>query len=273
MARTAQGRTDVRQTRKDAWKRTLELWKPGIVLFLLTQLPLVLITLLASKEMLDAINAPDQNTSRMLAGVSYLFFIIFNTVLYVLIIRLFLVGRNDFLKLPFARLAGNSGLLILKSFQILFVYLLALLPAAIIGLALAIIPWLRLIGAVLIFIYMLFLMGFMMTLVVRFMPALMGTTVNHSVGIRDAWRRMKGHTRSIIATLIPAILFSIVLVMVLGFFFSPDQISTVEEYFVLLRKELIALLLLTPLMYLYVGYVVAVFCEIYKDEWSVPLKV
>jgi|GEM_PF-4473359 len=285
MAIKDDGRLAVRETLKLAWGDVMSHWKRGLALLLLLYIPTILLYAAGLAKWLFLGNAGPW-TQMLVALLLYLAVLLFSCAVYVLFIRLFLVGPRYVFRISAGQLARYSLRFLWKMVQyflmvtvVLFVLLVpCMILLAILGVAFqagavstsTAVGWLAFLLPLAVWLVT---MALHLVLAVRLYPTFFGTTVGQIIRFRESWRTMDGYTWRTILALVPPMLIMIVsfiiifIVMLRGMMHSGGNMVAFFES----SSDLWWVWLVTlPVTYISYGWAVGVLSQLYRDMWPAP---
>ena len=288
MALKADGRIAIRQTLALAWRELWHVWVVGLLLLAAPQLLVAALFKWLLPLTAYAPGHPPGGRAVLEFGIGYILILLLFCAVYVLFIRLFLLGRSHAFRLTPGQLAGytlrfvwKGILVVLVTMVMMTIVMMALMiPLMIIGLIFGIAfgkpenatPQ----GAALVVGVLIVLIMFVVTttvyvmIAIRFYPVFFGAAIGQNVCLREAWRAMSGYTWRTFVALLPPGLIMYAPVLVLYAILLPRMRSDPYAAFDMLRNAWWIGILLLPLTYVAYGWTVAILSNIYRDLWPAP---
>ena len=283
MALKEDGRLAIRETLKLAWWDVMSNWKQGFALLVVLSIPSILLYATGTMKWLMSINAVPSWTQGLVFLVFYLLMLLFSCAIYVLFIRLFLVGPQYVFRISAGDVARYALRFIWKGIQFALLTLAAMMVLAIpyvvvsmfLGFIMGALAGGAELGSGLIFLLSLILwlaiMVVYMAIAVRVYPTFFGTTLGQVIRFRESWRTMHGYTWRTIMALVPPIIiklasFYAIWVLMMRELASGGPAAMVEFVSGLWWVGLVML----PVSYISYGWAVGILSHIYKDMWPAP---
>jgi len=283
MALKEDGRLAIRETLKLAWWDVMSNWKQGFALLVVLSIPSILLYATGTMKWLMSINAVPSWTQGLVFLVFYLLMLLFSCAIYVLFIRLFLVGPQYVFRISAGDVARYALRFIWKGIQFALLTLAAMMILAIpyvvvsmfLGFIMGALAGGAELGSGLIFLLSLILwlaiMVVYMAIAVRVYPTFFGTTLGQVIRFRESWRTMHGYTWRTIMALVPPIIiklasFYAIWVLMMRELASGGPAAMVEFVSGLWWVGLVML----PVSYISYGWAVGILSHIYKDMWPAP---
>ena len=287
MALKADGRIAIRETLALAWGDLWHNWVAGLLLLAAPQLLVAGLYKLLPLRVYTAGAHPGAGTILSFL-LGYVLLIALFCAVYILFIRLFLLGRAHAFRLSLGQLAGytlrfiwKGILVVLLTMVMMFAVMFALMiPMMILSLVLGIAvgnpegatPQ----GAALVMAVLFLIVIFVVTtavylmIAIRFYPVFFAAAIGQNMRLRDAWRAMSGYTwRTFLALLPPGLIMYAPIIIFYAVLF-PRLASDPTAAVSIVRNMWWVTIAILPLAYLAYGWAVAVLSHIYRDLWPAP---
>jgi len=283
MALKEDGRLAIRETLKLAWQDVMSHWKQGLALLVVLYIPTILSYAAGMPKWLVSINTVPSWSQGLGFLIVYVLMILFSCAIYVLFIRLFLVGPQYVWRISARDVVRYTLRFIWKGIQLALLVLAAtmvlMIPGMIVFTLLGFVAGMLSGGAGLFsgftflvaIIAWLAIMLLYMAISVRLYPTFFGATLGQIIRFRESWRTMHGYTWRTILALVPptAVMlapFLIIWALMMSELASSGPAAVVEFTSGLWWVGLV----MVPFSYISYGWAVGILSHIYKDMWPAP---
>ena len=287
MALKADGRIAIRQTLALAWGDLWHNWVAGLLLLAAPQLLVAGIYKWLPLRAYAPGTAPGSGT--VLAFLlGYLMLVLLFCAVYVLFIRLFLLGRSHAFRLSVGQLAGYTLrfvwkvilvalLTIAAMFALMFALMIPMMIVTmILGVTIGNLGTANPEGAATVLVVLFLIVVIVVTIAlylliaIRFYPVFFGASVGQNVRLREAWRAMSGYTWRTFIALLPSVLIMYVPMIGLYAYLLPQMRLDPYASLTMAKNLWWVTIVLLPLTYVAYGWFVAILSHIYRDLWPAP---
>lgn len=287
MAIKNDGRLAIRETLKLAWRDVMSNWKLGLALLVVLYIPGILLYATGLLKWRIAMGVINPTWTQSLGSlVLNLLLIVFYCGVYVLFIRLFLVGPRFVFRISAGELARYSLRFLWKGIQFLLLMILGMtvlmIPCMIVLMILGVVTGMGSQGvgafggwATFLLPVALWLVTMVLYLVitVRLYPTFFGTTVGQIIRFRESWRTMDGYTWRTILALIPPMIVMLVPFAIISTVMLRELMYSggdMVAFFVSVSDLWWVWLVMIPVAYISYGWAVGVLSQLYRDMWPAP---